>query len=414
MAIETPVSGTTRDRLFAEVSWRGQVFNVLDVAGVEFGNKTEIEKNIQEGVDAAIENADVILFLVDWTEKGNDIDRRIAARLRKSKKPVILVVNKADNLERMQNVEEFKRFGEYPLAPISAISGIGSGDLLDMIAEKLKMLTDQINEESVTDAKKGVKLAIVGRPNVGKSTLINTIVGEKRAVVSAEAGTTRDIIKVDFFHKGEKIELIDTAGIRRRGKIVRDTIESFALLRTYRALREADIAVLLIDAAEGLVANDAHILGQVKEWGKGIVLAVNKIDLWEEDAEKKKAQMIFSLQNKLNFVPWLPLVFISAQSQENISPLLNQVARVIKNRRTIISENDLQTILEFAKNSNAQLTGLTSLRQKKTNPPIFELRYKGKKPHPTQIRYFENKIRDSFPMEGSPIFIDLTASKSRR
>ena len=315
-AIETPTPGTTRDRLYGEVSWRGVKFNLVDIAGIEFGTKTEIDQNMQAGVSQAIEEADLILFLVDWNEKDNDVDRRIARTLRNIKKPVILVVNKCDNIERIETTEEFRRLGGFPVIPVSAISGKSSGDLLDIIVGKIK--NDEPADSNVTNDQteaqpSEIKLAIIGRPNVGKSTLMNTIIGQKRAVVSNIPGTTRDTISINFMHKGHKIELLDTAGIRRKGKIVKDTIESFAMLRTYKALKECDIAVLLINAEEGLVAADAHILGDAKEWGKGLVLAVNKIDSWKEgDTEALMGKMLYSLQSKLNFVPWLPTVFISA------------------------------------------------------------------------------------------------------
>jgi len=414
-AIETPIPGTTRDRLFGEVSWRGITFDLVDVAGIEFGLKAELDKNTQAGVNSAIENADLILFIVDWNEKTNEVDRRIARTLRTIKKPVILVTNKCDNLERLQTAEEFKRLGNFPVVPVSAISGKSSGDLLDVIVEKLKVKkseTIKIEDEKVDGE---VKLAIIGRPNVGKSTLINTILGEKRVVVSEVPGTTRDTISINFMHKGHKIELADTAGIRRRGKIVKDTIESFAMLRTNRALKECDVAVLLIDAEEGLVATDTHILGQAKEWGKGLVLAVNKIDLWtEENKEKFMAQLLYYLQKKLNFTPWLPTVFISAKDDQNIKPLLNQVIISYENRKTWIPEEELTTILTEAKESNNQIFNILSLKQKRTSPPTFEALFCKKAPHITQLRYLENKIRDVYPLPGSPMFLDLIARQSRR
>lgn len=421
-AIETPIPGTTRDRLYGEVSWCGNKFDLVDVAGIEYGSKDEINKNIQEGATSAIENADLILFLVDWNEKDNEIDRRIARTLRGVKKPVILVANKCDNLDRLQTTEEFNRLGNFQIVPVSAISGKSTGDLLDIIVKKLKsqekdqgLNAKELKNNTEEESKEEIKLAIIGRPNVGKSTLINTIVGEKRAVVSEIAGTTRDTISINFMHKGRKIELADTAGIRRRGKIVKDTIESFAMLRTNRALKECDIAVLLIDAEEGLVAADTHILGMAKEWGKGIVLAINKIDVWsEEDKEALMNKTLYILQQKLNFTPWLPTVFISAKDDENIKPLLNQVIIANENRKTWIPEEKLDAILINAKNINNQIINITSLKQKRTSPPTFEAKYIKKIPHETQLRYLENKIRDMFPLIGTPIFLDLITNKYRK
>jgi GTP-binding protein len=257
-------------------------------------------------------------------------------------------------------------------------------------------------------AKVDINLAIIGRPNVGKSTLLNQVIGENRSIVSEEAGTTRDIIDITTNFKGKNLKIVDTAGIRRKGKVERGSIEDYSVLRSYRALRECDIAILVIDSVEGLVAKDVNILGQAKEWGKGILLAVNKIDLSEKDRKTFMSEILAVLQEKLNFTPWLPVVFISAKEGENVKALLTQVLKVDESRHTIIPQEDLDEILAYAKNSNMQLQNLSSLKQKKTNPPIFEIKFKGKRlVHYTQIRYLENKIRDAYPMPGSPIFIDL-------
>lgn len=404
-AIETPVPGTTRDRLYGEVSWRGNTFNLVDLAGIEKGDQSEITRSIQASVDVAMETADLILFLVDWTDPENQIDRLVARKILKTKKDIILVVNKADNLQRLSDLEIFNRLGNFPnIIGVSAISGKNSGDLLDLIVEKLELAKREEKEKEKID----IRLAIIGRPNVGKSTLLNQIIGEERSVVSEEAGTTRDIVDVSINFKGKKIKIVDTAGIRRKGKIPRGSIEDYAVLRSFHALKESDIAILVIDAEEGLVAKDANILGQAKEWGKGLILAVNKIDLSSKEREIFMAENLAVLQEKLNFTPWLPVVFISAKEGENVEALLRQVLKVEESRQTEIDQMDLNEILEFAKGSNFQLQNITSIRQKKTKPPIFELKYKGKEmPHYTQIRFLENKIRDAYPMAGSPIFIDL-------
>jgi len=410
MAIETPIAGTTRDRLFGEVDWQGQKFTLMDVAGVETGSKKEIDRSIQKGIDLAYEEADLILFIVDWNEKDDETDKRIARKLRQIKKPVLMVVNKADNIGRQEDLQSFIRLGNFPIVPISAISGSNTGDLLSMT---VKMLRD-IPERKQADKKEkaDIELAIIGRPNVGKSTLLNTIIGEKRAIVSEEAGTTRDIVSISFFHKGKKIEIADTAGIRRPGKVGKDTIESYSVLRTYQALKQSQVVVVIIDSTEGLVAADTHILGKAKESGKGIILAINKVDL--TSGEDYRSRCVSELQRRLNFVPWIPVVFISALNKTNIKFLLDQVIAVANNRGTVIPQDDLCTILEEAKKSNQQLISLEKIKQVRSNPPIFSLSYKGKKaPHYTQIRYLENKIRDFYPLNGTPIFIDLDRPKPK-
>jgi len=415
IAIETPIPGTTRDRLFARVNWQGTEFDLIDVAGIESprltsgqAGKTELNLLTQQNIEAVQAEADLILFVVDWTEVDNEADKRIARALRKSGKPVILVVNKADNIGRQDKIDTFSRLGSFPIVPVSAISGSNSGDLLDEISRALKAgKTSETTQKdhNVTD-EIDIKLAIIGRPNVGKSTLLNSVIGAKRAIVSDVPGTTRDVVDVVFFHKGKKILVSDTAGIRRPGKIGRDTIESYSLLRTEQALRKSDVAVLVIDAKEDLVALDANILGKAKEWGKGIVLAVNKMD--EIDDEDFIGRTLSTLKIKLNFVPWLPVVFVSAQDETNLKKLLDLVVVTDTNRRTLIPQPDLDQILTDAKNSNFQLEGLKSIEQKSTNPPVFEIKVSKKNiPHYTQIRYLENKIRDTYPMNGTPIFIDL-------
>ncbi|MFA5926894.1 MAG: ribosome biogenesis GTPase Der [Patescibacteria group bacterium] len=404
-AIESPVPGTTRDRLFGQVSWRNETFELIDVAGIETGTKGEIAKNVQESIEVGIEAADLLLFIVDWCDKSNDIDRLIARKLRRYKKEIILVINKVDNTLRNQDVEEFKRLGDFPMATISAISGRGTGDLLDLIHEKLKAVPSSPIEP---DQEGSIKLVILGRPNVGKSTLLNTLIGQKRAITSAEPGTTRDAIYISFMHKNKKIELSDTAGIRRSGKIVKDTIESFSVIRAWKAFDQADIAIVVIDGNEGITAGDIKLIGEAKERGKGVILAVNKIDLWGDAAENKISEQLVLLQHKLNFAPWLPVVFISAKEQLNTKPLLNQVVKVEESRRSIIPEEDLDAILNFAKESNNQLQNIVKLKQKRSAPPTFDLVYQGKTPpHYTQMRYLENKFRDLHPLNGTPIFIDV-------
>jgi len=412
IAIETPIPGTTRDRLYGEVNWQGQEFTLLDVAGVETGSKKEMDRFIQDGVDLAIESADLVLFVVDWNEKDNQIDRSVARRLKKSGKNVLLVVNKVDNISRLEDMEEFKRFGFQNPIPVSAISGKSSGDLLDLVAKELKKIPDNNSKDHT---KHDINLAIIGRPNVGKSTLLNTIIGEKRAIVSEEAGTTRDIVNVSFFHKGKNILIADTAGIRRPGKIGHDTIESYSVIRAERALKNCDVAILVIDAEEGLVALDANILGNAKEWGKGIIFAVNKIDLVQDDKDEFMAKMIWILQKKLNFAPWLPVVFISAQDEVNINALLTQAVAVFENRRTTVPQEILDDIIAQSKQSNPQLQDILSLTQKRTEPPQFEISVSAKKvPHYTQIRYLENRIRDVIPMNGTPIYVDVNLIGRKR
>lgn len=405
IAIETETAGTTRDRLFAEIDWQGDRFNLIDIAGVETKAKNAIDRQMQQNINDSIDIADLIIFLTDWTDQNNDNDKVVARLLRKIDKPVLLVVNKADNVDRQKNVDKFIRLGNYPIVPVSAISGSNTGDLLDRIVLELKKIKKTDNKKQA-NKKADIDLSIIGRPNVGKSTLLNSIIGAKRAIVSDIAGTTRDTISVNFLHNGKNILISDTAGIRRPGKIEHSSIESYSLLRTYDALKKSDVAILVIDATEGLVALDMNILGKAKEWGKGVVLAVNKIDQITDP--EFVGRTIFELKQKLNFAPWLPVVFISAQNLENLKPLLNCVVASAESRQKIISENETMTILSEAKQLNPQLESIKSFKQIKTAPQVFKITYKGKKaPHLSQVRYLENKLRDTYPLNGAPLFVDV-------
>lgn len=407
-AIETPVPGTTRDRLFGEVKWLGKCFNLIDVAGVEYTPKTELEKNIQEGIDLAIEMSDLILFVVDWSDPDNQVDKIIASRLRRSKKKVIVAVNKADDLHKINQIEAFKRYGSFECIAVSAISGKNSGDLCDLIVKNL----DNINNQQTDSELEKTKIAIIGRPNVGKSTLINNLVGHKVAVVSEMPGTTRDAVNHLIKFKGKNIEIIDTAGVRRRGKIKKDTPESFSILRAQKAILESDIVIVAIDAEEGLVSGEATIIDQAASLGKGIILIVNKIDLWpEENRQKYIANILNILQKKLNFTPWLPVIFISGKEKINLKPLLNQILTSNDNMNFQIPAKELREILEVAKSKNSQIGSIVDIKQTGVKPPTIELRYKNRLPHATQIRYLENQIRDVYPQNGVPILFKIKSTK---
>lgn len=401
IAIETPFAGTTRDRLYADISFGGVSFSLIDMAGIESKSETPLNKEMQAGIETAKEEADLILFVVDWQEKDNQEDKNIARSLRNSKTPVLMIVNKVDNLEREEDIKEFERLGNFEIITVSSISGKNSGALLERIAKLLG------KSKKSSDSNFDINLAILGRPNVGKSTLLNSLAGKERVIVSDIPGTTRDTAGIILNHKGKSVRLVDTAGIRRPGKIKKDTIESFSVLRSWRAFHESDIVLVLSDGSEGFVASDTHLIGEAKESGKGVILVINKIDKWQ-NPEENIAKMLSNLSVRLNFAPWLPVVFISASEKQNLAPLLNQIIKVNENLNYEIPQNDLDLILEDAKNTNSQLKDLIKLKQKRTKPVAFELLFQGKKPpHPSQIRSLENKIRDAYPLSGVPFFVDL-------
>lgn len=402
-AIETDIAGTTRDRLYSQLFWRGREYRIIDTAGLLYQNLNEIETESQESTEIAIEEADIIIFTVDYKEGITDADMNISRILRK-RKNVLLVVNKCDSDFDENNLLPFKRLGIENMVLVSAISGRNTGDLMDSVLALSENITAKIVKQNIDNNQ--IKLSIIGRPNAGKSTLLNTVMGEKKMITSPIPGTTRDIQEYSFSHKGKNISICDTAGLKRKSKVKIGSIEGYALLRSYRTIRESQVAVYMIDVAEGVVAIDQALLGEIVSEGKSLILAVNKIDLWQ-DVEKNMSQFIAKLRQQLNFMPWLPVVFISAQKKQHIDILLNQVIDVYKERFIEISEEDCAILLSESKERNSQINYIKSLIFVRSNPIIFKVvTKKNKKLHFSHIRFLENRIREIFPCRGNPIFID--------
>jgi len=419
IAIESAEPGTTRDRLLSEVSWRGKKFLLADTAGL-IEAKDEIVEASVKAAQMAIETADLILFVVDFKSGLTDADFEITKTLRKSKKEIILVVNKCDSKFDEELKNQFRRLGFPEIMLVSAIAGKNSGELMDKIvshceesATKQSISDDRLprsRELVMTDKKdKGdeIKLAIIGRPNVGKSTLLNAISGEEKMIVSPTPHTTRDAQDFLIKHKGKKIRIIDTAGMRRRSNVDHDTVESFAYLRSERAIKDSKIIVYIIDTEQGLANLDLNLIGEAIKIGKSVILVVNKLDLWGEDSEIEMRKTIGLLQNELNFAPWLPVIFISAQEKTHLNNLLNQIIKIDFERKSEVSDETLQEIFEKAREQHLNIHYFRSIKFEKANPPVFKLAtHKNKKPHFSDLRYMENKIRDIYPYFGTPIFID--------
>lgn len=403
-AIETDVPGTTRDRLYGDLFWQDKNYILIDTAGIISKGKDEILSAAMEGVKLAIDEADAIIFVVDYTAGIDSKDMEIARTLRRAKKNVVVAVNKCDNIDRARQSEDFRRLGFPQIFPVSSISGRNIGDMLDGLNQFSSQ--DDTGISPLKRAETDFSLAIIGRPNVGKSTLLNAIADSPKMIVSSVPGTTRDAEDHIVKYKGKNIRLTDTAGIRRKSKIPHDTIESFALLRSLRAVKESDVVVFMIDAQEGLVAIDQSILGEAKDLGKSIVVAVNKIDQWE-NSEEEMAKFLGVLTNSLNFMPWVPVVFISAKEKTHVNHLLNQAIKAYESR-FIEADNDvLRKILEEGKATLPELSYLKELYFEQTNPPVFKAKlWKADKLHFSHKRFLENRIRDIYGYEGTPIFID--------
>jgi GTP-binding protein len=393
--------GSTRDRNYAQVTWQGLPFELVDTGGLLLGSDDPLLGPAAEQAERAIEEADVVLFVVDGRSGLLPDDEAIARRIRREGKRVLVVVNKTE--DRQEDATDFARLGFDGAHFVSAEHGLGIGDLLDAALAGLP--TVALDE----DAARPVSLALVGRPNVGKSSILNRLVGRERAVVSAIPGTTRDSVDEVFERKGRLYRLVDTAGIRRV-RLLKENVDHVSVVQARRAIERADVAVLVLDAAEGLREMDATIGGEVLEAGAGVVIAVNK---WDLAPEKKLAQRAFeqAVRDHLKFLPWAPVVFLSAKSVRGLGLLFDAVDRVHAARQARVTTGELNRLLARAAEGNAPKAdkGNEPVRilygsQIGTAPPTFAVSIN----HPVDLhfsyrRYLENRIRDAFGFEGTPI-----------
>lgn len=419
VAIVEDLPGTTRDRLYSDADWGGMDFVVVDTGGLETTEKTQSKPSpaightagVQSGLflgqmraqaQVAIAEAEVVVFLVD-TEAGlTASDREVAEVLRRTNKPVILVANKADNNRRRADAVEFYQLGLGDPFPVSALHGHGSGDLLDAIVEALPL----IEEEEEDDER--VRVAIVGRPNVGKSSLLNRLLGEERVIVSEVPGTTRDAIDTEIELADEQIVLIDTAGIRRRGKID-PGVEKYSVLRALKAINRASVCLLLIDAQDKVTAQDQHIAGYILDDDKSVVVVANKWDAVEKDTYTM-AQYTQEIRAALRFMDYVPVLFISAKTGQRVQQTLQVALQVHAERSRRISTADLNRLLQEAtarhppKNKAGRRLRFYYVTQPEVDPPTFVFFVNDHKLlHFTYERYLENRIREAFGFLGTPL-----------
>lgn len=422
LAIVDDIPGTTRDRILTEAEWNGREFHIIDTGGIDpsTGGKEPLSigsadfiREIREQAALAIEAADVVLFITDASSGVTPADMEVARILRKSQKvvegqeipPILLVVNKADNAELRNNAAQFYELGLGDPYPISAVHGTGTGDLLDALVESFSPEEKEIVDESV-------KIAIVGKPNVGKSSLLNKLMGEERAIVSPIPGTTRDAVDTQLTFQDIPITLIDTAGIRRRGKIDRG-VEKYSVIRSLRAIERCDVALLVIDATVGISAQDAHIAGFILESWKSTVVVVNKWDAVEKDTYTMNSYTE-KIQQELNFLSYVPIMFISAKTGQRVDQVLPMALKVQEERLLRLTTGQLNRILHNAQDEHAATsrTG-RNLRlyygtQVRTDPPTFMIYVNDPKlAHFSYLRYLENQLRKEFPFTGTPIRIVL-------
>ena len=400
---DTP--GVTRDRVYAETNWRGRNFTVVDTAGIEPEKDDIIISQMREQAKIAVEIADVIIFLTDIKQGVTAADQEIALMLKKSKKPVVLVCNKADNMSRDKNeIYEFYNLGIGEPYPISAANALGIGDVLDAIYENFPQKQDDEDEDN------RIRVAVIGKPNVGKSSLINKILGENRTIVSSIAGTTRDAIDTEYENKYGKYTLIDTAGIRKKSKVT-ESIEKFSIMRTLLAIERADVCLMMIDALDGVSEQDAKIAGEAHEAGKGIIIVINKWDEYEKETgtlEKYKKEVY----NKLSYLSYAPIIFISAKTGQRVDKLFTMINNVAEQNSMRISTSVLNQVINEAialvqpPTDKGRRLKILYATQVSTKPPTFVVFVNNKELfHFSYERYLVNQIRSNFDMEGTPIRI---------
>jgi len=395
--------GVTRDRIYADSNWRGRDFTLIDTGGIEPKSDDIILSQMREQANVAINIADVIIFVTDINQGITAADRDIAIMLKKSNKPIVLVCNKADNFgQARDDIYEFYNLGLGDPMPVSSTNALGIGDVLDAIYEYFPQIDDEEQESEI------INVAIIGKPNVGKSSLINKILGENRVIVSDIAGTTRDAIDSHFENEYGKYNFIDTAGIRRKSK-VNESIEKFSVMRSLLAVERADVCLIMVDATEGVTDQDAKIAGEAHEAGKGIIIVINKWDAVEKETstleEYKK-----DVYNKLGYLTYAPILFISAKTGQRVHKLFELINKVANNNAMRIPTATINQVINEAiavvqpPTDKGKRLKILYGTQASTKPPTFIIFVNNKELfHFSYERYLVNQIRTNFGLEGTPI-----------
>ena len=404
VSIVDDIPGVTRDRIYLDAVWLDRAFTMIDTGGIEFKAEDRLLSSMRRQAQIAIEEADVIVFVVDGRTGLTTTDEEVAKILRTTKKPVVLAVNKIDSPKQVNDVYEFYHLGLGEPIPIAAANSLNLGDLLDAIVEAFPKNDETVNENDE------IHIAVIGRPNVGKSSLVNAVLGEERVIVSNIPGTTRDAIDTHFVKDGIKFTLIDTAGMRRKGRIDED-IERYSVMRSLRAVDRADVVLLVLNAVEGITDQDIKIAGYAHESGKGVILVVNKWDLYEKD-EKSTLRFTDDLRNQIAFLQYAPVLYISALTKQRVPRVTDLVKYVAEQQATRIQTSTLNDLIQDAIAVNpppahkGKPLKIFFMTQTGIRPPKFVIFVNDPDlMHFSYLRFIENKLRETFGFEGAPIRI---------
>ena len=408
---DTP--GVTRDRIYADVTWLDKEFTLIDTGGIEPDSKDIILSQMREQAQIAIDTADVIIFITDVKQGLVDADSKVADMLRRSGKPVVLVVNKVDNFDKyMTDVYEFYNLGIGDPVPVSAASRLGLGDMLDIVAGHFP---EGSAEEEEDDRP---RIAIVGKPNVGKSSIVNKLLGENRVIVSDVAGTTRDAIDTEIVHNGKEYVFIDTAGLRRKNKI-KEELERYSIIRTVTAVERADVVLMVIDATEGVTEQDAKIAGIAHERGKGVIIVVNKWDAIEKN-DRTMREYENDIRQVLSYMPYAEIMYVSALTGQRLVKLYDMIDMVIENQTLRIATGVLNEIMTEAvamqqpPSDKGKRLKLYYITQVAVKPPTFVIFVNDRElMHFSYTRYLENKIREAFGFRGTSLKFFIRERKEK-
>ncbi len=413
IAIVKDTPGVTRDRIYADVTWLDKEFTLIDTGGIEPDSKDIILSQMREQAQIAIDTADVIIFITDVRQGLVDADSKVADMLRRSGKPVVLVVNKVDNFDKfMPDVYEFYNLGIGDPVPVSAASRLGLGDMLDIVSGYFPEGSAQEEEDDRP------RIAIVGKPNVGKSSIVNRLLGENRVIVSDVAGTTRDAIDTEIVHNGKEYTFIDTAGLRRKNKI-KEELERYSIIRTVTAVERADVVLMVIDATEGVTEQDAKIAGIAHERGKGIIIVVNKWDAIEKN-DRTMREYESDIRQVLSFMPYAEIMYVSALTGQRLAKLYDMIDMVIENQTLRIATGVLNEIMTEAvamqqpPSDKGKRLKLYYITQVSVKPPTFVIFVNDKElMHFSYTRYLENKIREAFGFRGTSLKFFIRERKEK-